>query len=207
MASGAGSGEHQSGATAPAQVRAPETGGASSLPKSPAPAANSGTPPAESDDGPILLSEDTMASMQFDQVRKVDLTRLDAQDAKELASASPQARRRSIFGSADDDTVLKMYIDGWRRAVERNGNRSFLPSSPGLRGDPVVTVAIRRDGSIESVAVDRSTPELEAAVRQIIQSSESRDAFPPDLRRRYDVIEIRRRWRFGDTLRIVEETR
>lgn len=149
-----------------------------------------------------------MASMQVDQVRKVDLTRLDAREAQELGAASQPARRRSVFGSAADDIVLKMYIDGWRRAIERHG-RAYQPPSPGRpRGDSMVTVAIRSDGGIESIAIDRGgPPEIEAAVRQIIQSAERHDAFPPDLRRRYDVIEIRRLWRFGDTLHIVEETR
>lgn len=149
-----------------------------------------------------------MAAMQVQQVRKVDLTRLDTHDARELADTPQQARRRSIFGSAADDIVLKMYIDSWRRAVERDGNRDDEAFAPGrLRGESVVTVAIRSDGSVENISINRASgvPELDAAVRQIIQASARRDAFPPDLRRRYDVIEIRRVWRFDGRLRLIED--
>jgi len=50
-------------------------------------------------------------------------------------------------------------------------------------------------------------PELDDAARRIIRLYERYSAFPPDLARRYDVIEIRRVWRFDDKLRIGEELR
>jgi outer membrane biosynthesis protein TonB len=171
----------------------------------------SGTQPkggtsADADDGPILLSDSDLASFKVAQVRKVDATRLDARAAQELAVAQ-DSRRRTIFGSADDDIVLKMYIDSWRQAVERNGNPD--QAQPPLRGDADVTVVLRSDGSIESITINRSDERhvLDEPVRRIARSSGRYDAFPPDLLRRYDVIEIRRIWRFGDKLQILEQGR
>ena len=169
----------------------------------------SGTQPkggtsADADDGPILLSDSDLESFKVAQVRKVDATRLDARAAQELAAAQ-DSRRRTIFGSADDDIVLKMYIDSWRQTVERNGN----PGQPPLRGDVDVTVVLRSDGSIESITINRSDERhaLDEPVRRIARSSGRYDAFPPDLLRRYDVIEIRRTWRFGDRLQVLEQGR
>jgi chemotaxis protein histidine kinase CheA len=171
----------------------------------------SGTQPkggssTDADDGPILLSDSDLESFKVAQVRKVDATRLDARAAQELAVAQ-DSRRRTIFGSADDDIVLKMYIDSWRQAIERNGNPD--QAQPPLRGDADVTVVLRSDGSIESITINRSDGqhELDEPVRRIARSPGQYAAFPPDLLRRYDVIEIRRTWRFGDRLQILEQGR
>lgn len=46
---------------------------------------------------------------------------------------------------------------------------------------------------------------LDDAIRRIIRLNERYSAFPPELARRYDVIEIRRMWNFDEQLRIIEE--
>ncbi len=162
------------------------------------------------DDGPFELSDEQMAAAHVVQVRKVDVTRLEPQAARELVDAAPESRRRSIFGGAEDDIVLKMYIAEWRQTVERNGNRDDEASSMDKPfGDSLVTVALRSDGRIESVTIHRANGHtgLGDAVRRIVQAEARYKDFPPDLMRRYDVIEIRRVWQFGDGLRILEEAR
>ncbi|WP_136418041.1 hypothetical protein [Herbaspirillum sp. ST 5-3] len=154
--------------------------------------------PADTDEGPILLSDSDLAAAKVVQLRKVDATRLEAHTEQD-------ARRRTIFGGADDDIVLKMYIDRWRQTVERNGNPDREQSQ--VQGDAEVTVVIRSDGSIENVIIHRSDElhELDQTVRRIAASPGQQNAFPPDLLRRYDVVEIRRVWRFGGALRILEK--
>lgn len=103
-----------------------------------------------------------------------------------------------------------MYVEGWRLKIERNGNLNYQQSSAEkARGDPVVTVAIRSDGSVENVVIERSSgrAELDEAVRRIVRLNARYSAFPPELARRFDVIEIRRIWNFDDRLRILEEVR
>jgi TonB family protein len=103
-----------------------------------------------------------------------------------------------------------MYVESWRWKIERNGNLNY-PSGARTRAaeNPVVTVAIRRDGSVESVIIDRSSGQrdLDERVRRIVQLYAPYSAFTPDLARAYDVIEIRLVWIFANTLRIVEELR
>lgn len=197
--------EHLPAGTGPVASSAPRHDDQSS-------GSNSSPPEADTsaDNQAILLSDSELAAMQVKQVRKVDLTRLDARAAHELTEAAQETRRRTIFGGAEDDIVLKMYIDSWRQAVERNAGLDELPLSKNqAHGDSLVTVAVRSDGSIESISINQSSgqPELDAAVRRIAQLSERHTAFPPDLRRRYDVIEIRRVWNFDGKLRILEEAR
>jgi hypothetical protein len=64
---------------------------------------------------------------------------------------------------------------------------------------PLVTVAIRSDGSVESVTFVQSSgvAAIDDAIRRIVQSQTPYQAFPPALAREWDVIEIRRTWYFG----------
>ncbi len=120
------------------------------------------------------------------------------------------SRRRSVFGRADQDIGLTMYIESWRLKIERNGRLNYSQSSSEkARGDPVVTVAVRKDGSVEEVIINRSSgrPELDEAVRRIVRLNARYSAFPPSLARSYDVIDIRYIWSFDETLRLVEEVR
>ena len=62
----------------------------------------------------------------------------------------------------------------------------------------MVTVAVRSDGTIETVTlvVSSGVPDIDEAVRRIVQSHAPHLPFPPDLARDYDVAEIRRTWIF-----------
>ena len=70
--------------------------------------------------------------------------------------------------------------------------------------DPVVTVAMRSDGSVESVTIVQSSgvPTLDEAIRRTVDSQKPYPAFPPALARDYDVIEIRRTWYFDVAIRL-----
>jgi outer membrane biosynthesis protein TonB len=67
-----------------------------------------------------------------------------------------------------------------------------------------VTVAIRSDGSVESVTFVMSSgvAEIDEAIRRIVQSQVPYQSFPPALAREYDVIEIRRTWYFDVAVRL-----
>ena len=69
---------------------------------------------------------------------------------------------------------------------------------------PVVTVAIRSDGSVEAVTFVRSSsvPAIDDAIRRIVQSQAPYPAFSPGLARDYDVLEIRRTWFFDMAIRL-----
>ena len=118
--------------------------------------------------------------------------------------------RRSIFGSKNIDVGLNLYIQSWRQKVERNGRLNYSQSAKDhMYTDPIVTVSVRSDGSVESVTILRSSgrPEMDEAVRRIALVNAPYSAFPPSLARKYDVIDIRQIWVFDDALHIVDEMR
>lgn len=122
--------------------------------------------------------------------------------------ADDKSRRRSVFGSVERDVGVRLYVEGWRQKIERNGSLNYSRSaSDRAQSDPVVTVVVRSDGSVEDITIHISSgrSDLDDAVRRIVRVNSPFAAFPPALAARYDVIEIRRVWRFDATLRLQEE--
>lgn len=119
-------------------------------------------------------------------------------------------RRRMINTGAERDVPVKLYIDSFRTKIERNGGLNYSQmSTRDLRADLLVAVTIRADGSVEDVAILRSSGngELDENVRRIVRLNAKYSAFPPNIAERYDLIEIRRVWSFGETLRLLEDLR
>jgi TonB family protein len=126
-------------------------------------------------------------------------------------TAEPQrADRRIVASGTERDLPLRFYVDSFRQKIERNGtlNRAQL-SAQRVRIDPVVSVALRSDGSVADVLILRSSghPDTDEAVRRIVRLNERFAAFPPNVAARFDVIEIRRIWVFAEGLKLLEEVR
>ena len=70
--------------------------------------------------------------------------------------------------------------------------------------DPLVTVAIRSDGSVESVTFEVSSgvAEVDEGIERIVEGQKPYVAFPHALAREYDVVEIRRTWHFDTAVRL-----
>jgi TonB family protein len=123
---------------------------------------------------------------------------------------SERGARRVVSGGAEQDVSLRMYVDSFRQKVERNGaGAAAQRGSDPMRSEPLVSVAIRSDGSVEEVTIVRSSghADTDNAVRRIIRLNARYSAFPPTIAARYDVIEIRRIWSFAESLKLLEELR
>jgi TonB family protein len=99
-----------------------------------------------------------------------------------------------------------MYAERWRQKVELNAAFDVLrqAKTAGPYENPVVTVALRSDGSVESVIFNRSSgrPEVDAAVRQVVMQLSPYAPFPGELAMDVDVLEIRRIWSIDTALRL-----
>ncbi|HUH92129.1 MAG TPA: TonB C-terminal domain-containing protein [Casimicrobiaceae bacterium] len=115
------------------------------------------------------------------------------------------ARRYRLFGRTDPNEEIILYAEAWERKIELN--MTFDMISEALKQphtDPMVTVAIRSDGSVESVTFVASSgvAAIDNAIRFIIDSQKPYRAFPPNLSREWDVLEIRRTWHFDMAIRL-----
>jgi hypothetical protein len=126
------------------------------------------------------------------------------------AEQAQQAVRRALADAARRDVPLRLYIDSVRQKIERNAIVSQIQlSSRTVHTDPVVSIVIRSDGSVEDVTILRSSgrPDIDDVVRRIVGLNARYSAFPPNVAANYDVVELRRIWTFAEVLRLVEEVR
>ncbi|MEH6438116.1 TonB family protein, partial [Massilia sp. DD77] len=118
--------------------------------------------------------------------------------------------RRVVADGRERDVPLRLYVDSVRQKLERNavlgGARLSLRE---VRIDPLVSLSLRSDGSIDDVIILRSSgrPDMDDAVRRFVRLNARYSAFPPNVAARFDVIEIRRVWAFADGLKLMEEMR
>jgi outer membrane biosynthesis protein TonB len=107
------------------------------------------------------------------------------------------ARRGRLLGHTDPNAELVLYAQAWARKIQLNTpSDMFLEAAKRPHIDPLVTVAIRRDGSVESVTfvLSSGVADIDESIRRIVQRHLPYQAFPPGLAREFDVIEIRRTW-------------
>lgn len=125
--------------------------------------------------------------------------------AKQLPYSLSTARRVRLFGRSDPNTDLILYAEAWARKIQMNMTIDQVREAARQpHTQPVVTVAIRSDGTVESVTIVRSSgvAAIDEAVERIVRSQANYPAFSPALARQYDVVEIRRTWHFDMAVRL-----
>jgi len=132
-----------------------------------------------------------------------------AANAPRPSSALPlslsSARRARLWGQTDPNADLVAYAQAWALKIQLNTLPDKVreitkrPHTP-----PTVTVAMRSDGSVESMTfvVSSGVAEIDEAIRRIVEAQRPYPAFPPALAREFDVVEIRRTWYFDAAVRL-----
>jgi len=119
--------------------------------------------------------------------------------------SSSGMRRGRLFGRTDPNAELVLYAEAWARKIQLNTAHDMVrDAAKRPHTHPLVTVAIRSDGSVESVTfvLSSGVPEIDEAIRRIVQSQVPYQPFSPALARDFDVIEIRRTWHFDSAIRL-----
>jgi protein TonB len=113
-----------------------------------------------------------------------------------------QARgpRRKFVTSMTHEYKYAAYMESWRSKVERIGNLNYPEEARrlGLSGSLILDVALHNDGSIEDIAVRRSSgqPILDQAAIRIVKLASPFAKFPEDIKSDADVLHITRTWQF-----------
>jgi protein TonB len=100
------------------------------------------------------------------------------------------------------ESAIAAYLDGWKRRIERVGTLNFPNEARRrqLSGNPVLEVAIRANGTLESVIVRRTSGhlELDNAAVGIVRLAAPFEPFPSALRERYPVLRFAYEWQFSN---------
>jgi len=140
--------------------------------------------------------------------RTLDAMRLEAQIAKDMDAYQKRPKRRFVGARAEEYRFAR-YVEDWRLKVERVGNLNYPEAARQnkLYGSLLITVSIRADGSVENIEVNRSSGNrvLDAAAVHIVEMAAPYAAFPPDIRRDTDILNITRTWTFTKADELVSQ--
>ncbi len=130
--------------------------------------------------------------------RAIALARLEGEIAKDIDEYNQRPKRR-FLGARVEEYRFAQYVEDWRQKVERIGNLNYPDSAKGkLYGSLVLTVAIKKDGELERVELNRSSGHkvLDEAALRIVKLAAPYAVFPDAVRRDTDILEITRTWSF-----------
>jgi protein TonB len=117
------------------------------------------------------------------------------------AVLAPGEVRRKYITANTEDWLYASYMNAWTRKVERVGNMNYPDRArrEGLRGDLVLSVGIRADGSLESIEILRHSgfPVLDEAAIRIVELSAPFAELPAQITEDVDILYITRTWRFS----------
>lgn len=130
--------------------------------------------------------------------QSLEMARLAAEIERRQELLAKRPRRKFISASTRE-YEFAAYLRAWVAKVERVGNLNYPDEARrrGLGGRLVMTVAVRRDGSVEAIVLNSSSGlgVLDQAAREIVRLAEP---FPPlpESKERVDVLHITRTWQF-----------
>jgi protein TonB len=132
------------------------------------------------------------------------MARLEAQISKQTDEYNKRPRK-AFVGARATEHRLAQYVEDWRSKVERVGNLNYPTEARGrIYGSLQVTVAIRPDGSIDSMQITRPSgyPVLDRAAEKILNLAAPFSPFSSEILKDYNMIVITRTWTFapGDKL-------
>jgi protein TonB len=140
--------------------------------------------------------------------RSMEIARLEAQISKDWDNYQKRPRRRFI-GARTQEFRFARYIEDWRNKIERIGTVNFPEAARNQQvfGSLQLTVAIRSDGNIESVEINRSSGKkiLDEAALKIVKLASPYAPFPPEIAQDTDVLSITRTWMFTRADQFVAE--
>ncbi len=162
----------------------------------------------------VALDVEFVAELEQTRVEQPDTERPSAkqlmQQSMEMASLQPELRRqeqwksklprRRFISASTREYEFASYMNAWVSKVERVGNMNY-PSElrqKKLHGDLVLTVGIRKNGTIESIDIMRSSGvrEIDQAAVRIVRVCAPYAPLPDNITDKVDILHITRTWRF-----------
>ena len=131
--------------------------------------------------------------------KSLEIARLEAQIRRDHQAYQERPKRKFV-GARAQEYRFAQYVDNWRLKVERIGNLNYPGEAKTRRlyGSLQLTVAIKADGEVEAVEVNRSSGHkvLDQAAIRIVRLAAPFDRFPDNIRSDTDILHITRTWTF-----------
>ncbi len=140
--------------------------------------------------------------------KSLEVARLEAQIRREY-QAYQERPRRTFVGARVKEYRFAQYVDNWRHRIERVGNLNYPAEAKAkhIYGSLQLTVAIRANGEVESIQINRSSGHtvLDQAAVRIVRLAAPFERFPDNIRVDTDILHITRTWTFTRADQIVSQ--
>jgi len=131
--------------------------------------------------------------------KSLEIARLEAQIRRDFQAYQERPKRKFV-GARASEYRFAQYVDNWRIKIERIGNLNYPEEAKSrkLYGSLQLTVAIKADGEVESVEINRSSGHkvLDQAAIRIVRLASPFDRFPANIKADTDILHITRTWTF-----------
>jgi periplasmic protein TonB len=131
--------------------------------------------------------------------KSLEIARLEAQIRREH-QAYQERPKRTFVGARASEYRFAQYVDTWRQKIERIGNLNYPSEAKAKRiyGSLQLTVAIKANGEVESVEINRSSGHkiLDDAAVRIVRLAAPFERFPENIHVDTDILHITRTWTF-----------
>jgi len=140
--------------------------------------------------------------------KSLEIARLEAQIAREHQAYQERPKRKFI-GARTSEYRFAQYIDTLRQRIERIGTLNYPEEAKARKiyASMQLTVAIKADGEVESVEINRSSGYkfLDQAAIRIVRLSAPFERFPDNIRKDTDILHVTRTWMFTKSDQVVSE--
>jgi protein TonB len=140
--------------------------------------------------------------------KSLEIERLEAQIRREYQAYQERPKRKFV-GARTTEYRFARYVDDWRRRIERIGNLNYPDEAKArhIYGSLQLTVAIKADGEVESIQINRSSGHkvLDQAAVRIVRLAAPFERFPANIRSDTDILHITRTWTFTRADQMVSE--
>lgn len=154
----------------------------------------------ESEQEPKTLEEQFRGETQIPSHLSNDIATLEALLDQQRQAYAKRPRIRRLTSVSAKAAIDAQYLDDWRRRVERIGNVHYPEEAKRnqLYGQLRLAVSVLPNGQVDDIEVLQSSGVrvLDDAAMRIVRLAEPFQAFPVELKKEVDKLEIIRTWRF-----------
>lgn len=131
--------------------------------------------------------------------RNLEIASLEARLAQKKQLYAKRPRKKQLTAASTRQADDAAYLDTWRTRIETVGNQDYETLGiDSLYGELRLLVALNADGTIHQIKLLQSSGHkvVDDAAIKIVRKAAPFDAFPPELRKDTDILEIIRTWKF-----------
>jgi len=134
--------------------------------------------------------------------RRREIASLEAQLAREKEAYAKRPKVRQLTSVSTRESFDALYVEAFRREVEKVGTDTFPPQAIRDRtfGQVRLMVALNPNGQVREIEVLKSSGYriLDEAAMRSVRLAAPFAPFPPEMRKITDILEIIRTWKFDE---------